>query len=117
MPRKTFLKSHCGEIAAADFFTDEVLTLVGLVRYHVLFVIDLESRRVDIVGVIHNPGGLCPGRVVPRRFVEASHGYAVCPRPGAPSASMPSSPTPPSVSDGRSNPASPRSRKRWRSPA
>jgi putative transposase len=33
-----------------------VLTLIGLVRYHVLFVIDLESRRVDIVGVVHSPG-------------------------------------------------------------
>lgn len=57
MPWKTFLKSHFGEIAAADFFTAEVLTLVGLVRYHVLFVIDLGTRRVEIVGIVHNPGG------------------------------------------------------------
>jgi len=36
MPWRTFLKAHWGEIAAADFFTVEVLTFVGLVRYHVL---------------------------------------------------------------------------------
>jgi putative transposase len=57
MPWKTFLKAHLGEIAAADFFTVEVLTLVGLVRYHVLFVIDIESRRVAIAGIVHNPHG------------------------------------------------------------
>ena len=32
-------------IAASDFFTVDVLTFTGLVRYVVLFVIDLESRR------------------------------------------------------------------------
>jgi putative transposase len=57
MPWKTFLKAHLGEIAATDFFTVEVLTLVGLVRYHVLFVIDIESRRVEIAGIVHNPHG------------------------------------------------------------
>jgi len=42
----TFLRAHWGAIAAMDFFTVEAVTLVGLVRYHVLFVLDLESRRV-----------------------------------------------------------------------
>jgi transposase InsO family protein len=51
----TFLKSHWGAICAADFFTVEVMTLVGLVRYHVLFVIELETRTVIIAGVVHNP--------------------------------------------------------------
>jgi hypothetical protein len=46
MPWQTFLKAHLGVIAATDFFTVEVLTLGGLVRYLVWFVIDLESRRV-----------------------------------------------------------------------
>jgi hypothetical protein len=36
---KTFLKAHWGAIAAADFFSVEVLTVGGLVRYLVLFVI------------------------------------------------------------------------------
>jgi putative transposase len=46
MPWKTFLRAHFGAIAATDFFTAEVLTLGGLVRYVVWFVLDLESRRV-----------------------------------------------------------------------
>lgn len=48
---KTFLRAHWGAVAAVDFFTVEVLTLTGLVRYFVLFVIDLRSRRVQIVGI------------------------------------------------------------------
>ena len=54
---KTFLKAHWGAIAAMDFFTVEVVTSVGLVRYFVLFAIDLESRRVQIAGIAHNVGG------------------------------------------------------------
>ncbi len=57
MPWSTFLRVHFGTIAAADFFTVEVLTLVGLVRYYVLFVIDLETRRVKIAGIVHQPYG------------------------------------------------------------
>ena len=57
MPWKTFLKAHFGMIAATDFFTVEVLTLTGLVRNAVLFVIDLESRRVHIAGVVRRPHG------------------------------------------------------------
>jgi hypothetical protein len=43
MQGKTFLTAHWGAIAAADFFSlsVEVVTAVGLVRYLVLFVIDL----------------------------------------------------------------------------
>ena len=52
---KTFLKSHLRVIAATDFFTVEALTLGGLVRYVVWFVIDLESRRVHIAGLIRHP--------------------------------------------------------------
>jgi putative transposase len=32
-----------------------VLTLNGLVRHFVLFVIDLKSRRVEIAGIVHQP--------------------------------------------------------------
>jgi len=35
MSWSTFLKTHWGAIAACDFFTVEVLTFTGLVRYHV----------------------------------------------------------------------------------
>jgi transposase InsO family protein len=55
MPWKTFLKAHFGVIAATDFFSVEVLTLGGLVRYVVWFVIDLESRRVHIAGLVRHP--------------------------------------------------------------
>ncbi len=51
MPWSTFLKAHWGAIAATDFFSVEVLTPVGLVRYFVLFVIDLKTRRVEIAGI------------------------------------------------------------------
>jgi hypothetical protein len=33
------------------------LTLTGLVRYFVLFVIDLQTRRVQIGGVVRQPYG------------------------------------------------------------
>ena len=49
------MKVHWGAIAATDFFTMEVLTSRGLVRYFVLFVIDLETRRVNIAGISHQP--------------------------------------------------------------
>jgi transposase InsO family protein len=55
MPWKTFLRAHFGATAATDFFTVEVLTLGGLVRYVVWFVIDLESRRVHIAGLARHP--------------------------------------------------------------
>jgi len=38
---KTFLLAHWAGLAAADFFTVEVLTLAGLKRYLVFFVIEL----------------------------------------------------------------------------
>ena len=48
---KAFLKAHSGAFAAMDFFSVEVVTPVGLVRYLVLFVIELESRSVHIAGI------------------------------------------------------------------
>jgi putative transposase len=54
---KDFLKAHLGHIFAADFFTVEVLTAFGLVRYHVLFFIDMATRRVHIGGIVHEPDG------------------------------------------------------------
>jgi putative transposase len=50
-----FLRAHWGAIAAMDFITVEAVTLVGLVRYHVLFAIDLASRRVEFAGIVHQP--------------------------------------------------------------
>jgi transposase InsO family protein len=47
---QTFLRAHWGAIAGADFFTTEVWTWRGLMTYYTVFVIDLASRRVQIVG-------------------------------------------------------------------
>lgn len=44
-------------IGDADFFSVEVLTLTGLVRYFVLFVIDLQTWHVQIGGVVQQPFG------------------------------------------------------------
>ena len=43
-------------LAAADFFTVEVLTMRGLVRYVVFFVMKLKSRTVEIAGITSQPG-------------------------------------------------------------
>jgi hypothetical protein len=51
------LRTHLTAIAAADFFSVEVLTVTGLVRHLVLFVIDLQTRRVQIGGVVRPGGG------------------------------------------------------------
>jgi hypothetical protein len=56
-PWKMFLLGHWAGLAAADFFTVEVLTLAGLKRYLVFFVIELQTRRVDIAGIHPQPGG------------------------------------------------------------
>lgn len=52
----TFLRIHWDAIAAADFFTVEVLTALGLVRYQVFFLIELATRRVHLVGLTRDPG-------------------------------------------------------------
>jgi transposase InsO family protein len=55
MPWKTFLAAHWDTLAAADFFTVEALTLRGVVRYVVFFVMKLKSRRVAIAGIVQQP--------------------------------------------------------------
>jgi len=52
---KEFLSSHWEALAACDFFTVEVLTLWGLVRYHVFFVMQVATRKVQIAGIVHEP--------------------------------------------------------------
>jgi hypothetical protein len=47
---QTFLRVHWSEIAAADFFTTEVWTWHGLVTFYTVCVIELASRRVEILG-------------------------------------------------------------------
>src|SRR5262252_423250 len=54
-PWRTFLAAQWDALAAADFFTVEALTLRGVVRYVVFFVIKLKSRRVAIAGIVQQP--------------------------------------------------------------
>ena len=67
---QTFLKAHWGVIAGADFFTTEVWTWRGLVTYYTVFVIDLASRRVYVLGSTPHPTELFMGEMV--RLVTAA---------------------------------------------
>jgi putative transposase len=73
-PWVTFLKAHWGAIAATDFFTVEVLTMHGLVRYSVLFVIDLKTRCVQIAGIAHDPYGAWMEQMA-RNLTDAVDGF------------------------------------------
>jgi transposase InsO family protein len=61
---QTFLKAHWGVIAGADFFTTEVWTWQGLITYYTVFVIDLASRRVQILGSTPHPEALFMQQIV-----------------------------------------------------
>ena len=52
---KEFKKTHWDVLAATDFFTMELWTAKGLIRYHVLFVIKLATREVKIAGLVPEP--------------------------------------------------------------
>ena len=52
-----FLRSHWDVLASTDFFTVEVWQPVGLVRYHVLFAMQVATRRVHIAGIVQDPYG------------------------------------------------------------
>ena len=73
---QTFLQAHWGAIAGADFFTTEVWTWRGLVTYYTIFVIDLASRRVQIVGSTPSPDERFMQQVV-RTMTAAEDGLLV----------------------------------------
>ena len=52
---RTFLAAHWPALVGADFFTTEVWTVRGLVTFYTVFVIELESRRVQVVGCTRHP--------------------------------------------------------------
>jgi putative transposase len=52
---QTFLPAHWGAIVGADFFTTEVWTWQGLVTFYTVFVIDLATRRVHVLGITPHP--------------------------------------------------------------
>jgi len=49
-PWRTFVQAHWPALVAADFFTTEVWTARGLVTYYTAFLIELQSRRVQVLG-------------------------------------------------------------------
>jgi len=69
-----FLDAHWSTLAATDFFTVEALTWHGIVRYHVLFVIHLETRLVEIAGIVHRPHGPWVKQVF-RNMTDAVDGF------------------------------------------
>lgn len=71
---KAFLKAQWNVIAACDFFTVEVLSLAGLRRYYVFFVVELRTRRVDISGIVHQPYGEWMLQVA-RNLTDAEDGF------------------------------------------
>ena len=54
---KELIKSHWSVMTACDFFSVELLVRGKLVRYMVLFAIDLSTRKVEILGVRSDPNG------------------------------------------------------------
>jgi putative transposase len=50
MTWRTFLQAHWPALVAADFFTTEVWTGRGLVTYYVAFLLEMQSRRIQVVG-------------------------------------------------------------------
>ena len=74
MPWKTFLAAHWDGLAAADSFTVEVLTMFGLERYTVLFVMRLKTRTVEIAGITSQPDGTWMTQVA-RNLTDANDGF------------------------------------------
>ena len=52
---KAFISAHTAVLTGIDFFTVEVLTWRGLATYYVLFLVQLETRRVTLAGVTRHP--------------------------------------------------------------
>jgi len=74
MAWKTFLAAHWDGLAAADFFTVDVLTVAGLVRDVVLFVMKLKTRTVEIAGITSQPDGSWMTQVA-RTLTDADDGF------------------------------------------
>jgi transposase InsO family protein len=70
----TFVRSHAEVIAAANFFTSEVWTARGLFRFYTLFVIDIATRAVHIVGTTTNPTSAWMAQVA-RNLLDCEDGF------------------------------------------
>jgi hypothetical protein len=70
----TFLKAHWEVLAAAHFTTVEVWTRRGLVTFHLLFVMELATRRVCCAGLTTKPDEPWM-RQVARNLTAADDGF------------------------------------------
>ena len=70
----TFIKAHLGAIVGMDLFTVEAVTLLGLIRYHVLFVIDIASRTVEVARIGRDPDGPWMEQMA-RNLVDTEDGF------------------------------------------
>ena len=68
-----FIRVHWDSLAAADFFTVEVWTPFGLVRHMVFFIIELQTRRVQIAGLAPDPNGPWMSQVTRNRTNSREH--------------------------------------------
>jgi putative transposase len=59
---------------AADFFTVEVWTRVGLVRYLVFFALELATRRVQVAGITSTPDSIWMNQVA-RNLTDVQDGF------------------------------------------
>ena len=71
-----FLEQHWKVMTATDLLTDEGWTLKGIVRYHVLFFMRLETREVHIAGVSASCDGLWMEQIA-RNLTDAMDGFLV----------------------------------------
>jgi transposase InsO family protein len=55
MKWQTFVQAHWPALVAADFFTTEVWTVRGLVTYYTAFILELHSRRIQVIGCTPHP--------------------------------------------------------------
>ena len=70
----TFVRAHAHLIAAADFFTTEVWTVRGLVRFYTLFVIDIATRGVHVAGTTTNPTSAWMEQIA-RNLTDCDEGF------------------------------------------
>ena len=73
MTWRTFVQAHGSALVAADFFTTEVWTVHGLVTYYTVFVIELQSRRVSLLGSTPHPDEAFMLQIV-RQLTDAGDG-------------------------------------------
>jgi putative transposase len=69
-----FIRAHWDSLSAIDFFTKDIWTKHGLVRYMVLVVIDYKTRKVEIAGIIPQADGNWMKQVA-RNLSDPANGF------------------------------------------